>query len=71
MAVGFGYIRDEQPAIVDWSAITREARATSRVLKRTGKRKERVLTRLLETSQKLYLIDLRVRTQSTMLLCLL
>jgi hypothetical protein len=28
MAVGFGYIRDEQPAIVDWSAITREARAT-------------------------------------------
>ena len=28
MAVGFGYIRDEQPAIVDWSAITKEARAT-------------------------------------------
>lgn len=28
MPVGFGYIRDEQPAIVDWSAITREARDT-------------------------------------------
>jgi hypothetical protein len=28
MPVGFGYIRDEQPAIVDWSAITREARET-------------------------------------------
>ncbi len=28
MPVGFGYIRDDQPAIVDWSAITREARET-------------------------------------------
>ena len=28
MPVGFGYIRDEQPAIVDWASITKEARET-------------------------------------------
>jgi len=39
MAVGFGYIRDEQPAIVDWSAITKEARATIKAIEADRQKK--------------------------------
>jgi len=55
MAVGFGYVRDEEPAIVDWASITREARASIKQIEADRQKKREGVEEAMREQSKLLL----------------
>ena len=55
MAVGFGYVRDEEPAIVDWASITREARASIKQIEADRQKKKEGVEEAIREQSKLLL----------------
>jgi len=55
MAVGFGYVRDEEPAIVDWASITREARASIKQIEEDRQKKREGVEEAMREQSKLLL----------------
>lgn len=55
MALGFGYVRDEEPAIVDWASITREARASIKQIEEDRQKKREGVEEAMREQSKLLL----------------